>query len=388
MRVVFNQIAALEQRAGIGHYAAQLFRCLSQATPPGTMRGYPPRSLFRVRTGLRWLRGLGQTQLNAASPGHGESDNRGLLARCFRSAAQWGKYDLYHEPNCIPFPTDLPTVVTVHDLSVLLHPEWHPPARVREFEQHFAKELTRCAHFVSGSEFSRQELIRAFGLAPARVTRIYHGVRPGLRPMPPEEVAPSLRRLGLPPRYLLCLGTIEPRKNVLRLLRAYGALDAALRERWPLLLVGAWGWNTSEIADYFHGHARQRGVVHLGYVNDTHLPALYNGARALVYPSFYEGFGLPPVEMLACGGAVLAATAGAVAETTRGQAFLIDPEDDDGWRAGLQRVLTDDDWWQALRRGATEAARPYTWEKCAVDTLGVYQRVCGLTAYAPTATAA
>jgi len=392
MRVVFNQIAALEQRAGIGHYAAQLFRCLSQATAPGTMCGYPSRSLFRVRNGLRWLRGLGRTHSDAASVGLGrpgeKSDDRGFLARCFRIAARWGKYDLYHEPNCIPFPTDLPTVVTVHDLSVLLYPQWHPPARVREFERHFAKELARCAHFVSGSEFSRQELIRAFGLAPERVTRIYHGVRPGLRPLPPEDVALSLRRLGLPPRYLLCLGTIEPRKNVLRLLRAYCALDAGLRERWPLLLVGGWGWNTSEVADYFHRHARQRGVVHLGYVNDTHLPALYNGARALVYPSFYEGFGLPPVEMLACGGAVLASTAGAVAETTRGQAFPIDPEDDDGWRAGLQRVLIDDDWWQALRRGATEAARPYTWEKCAVDTLRVYQHVCGLTAYAPTATAA
>jgi alpha-1,3-rhamnosyl/mannosyltransferase len=90
----------------------------------------------------------------------------------------------------------------------------------------------------------------------------------------------------------------------------------------------------------------------------------------------YEGFGLPPVEMLACGGAVLASTAGAVAETVGGHAHLIDPEDEDGWRAALLRVVSDEEWWQSLRRGAVEAARPYTWENCARTTLDVYRKVC------------
>jgi alpha-1,3-rhamnosyl/mannosyltransferase len=143
------------------------------------------------------------------------------------------------------------------------------------------------------------------------------------------------------------------------------------------VLVGGWGWNVRRVADYLDSVGRHRGVRHLGYVPDEDLPYLYNGARALAYPSFYEGFGLPPVEMLACGGAVLASTAGAVAETVGGQAHLIEPLDLDGWRHALRRVCADDDWWQELRTGATEAARPYTWERCAADTLRVYRAVRG-----------
>jgi alpha-1,3-rhamnosyl/mannosyltransferase len=205
--------------------------------------------------------------------------------------------------------------------------------------------------------------------------------------LPAEEVADVLRRLGLPARYLLYVGTIEPRKNVLRLLRAYCALPAALRERWPLLLVGRWGWHSRAVAEYFHAEARHRGVQQLGYVADEHLPAIYNGARALVFPSYYEGFGMPPVEMMACGGAVLASTAGAVVEVVGDRAHLVEPEDADGWRSALKRVLTDDDWWQSLRQGVMERARRFSWDHCAADTLRVYRMLCG-TAQASTRRAA
>src|SRR5207302_7892566 len=126
---------------------------------------------------------------------------------------------------------------------------------------------------------------------------------------------------------------------LLVLLRAYCALPERLRLRWPLVLVGGWGWNTGELAAYLHQQARPRGVIHLGYVAEEHLAAVYNGARALVYPSLYEGFGLPPVEMMACGGAVLASTAGALVETVGSRAHLIDPHDIVGWRASMARVV-------------------------------------------------
>ncbi len=229
------------------------------------------------------------------------------------------------------------------------------------------------------SDFVRDEVIQVLNLDPERVTRTYNGIRPELVPMPSTDVSAVLRQLELPSNYLLCVGTIEPRKNVLRLLQAYCALPDQLRDRWPLLLVGKWGWNTGQVAEYLHREARHRGVIHRNYVPDKYLAALYNGARALVYPSLYEGFGLPPVEMMACGGAVLASTAGAVVEVVGHQAHLIDPLDIDGWREAMQRVVTDDAWWDSLRQGVVEVAKPFTWERCAADTLQVYRRLCGET---------
>jgi alpha-1,3-rhamnosyl/mannosyltransferase len=257
----------------------------------------------------------------------------------------------------------------------LLHPEWHPADRVKYFEKNFQRGLAQAIHSLAISEFGRQEIIRTLGVSPDRVTRTYMGIRRGLGPLSKEEVAPVLAKLGLPPKYLLYLGTIEPRKNVLRLMQAYCALPQDLRSSWPLLLVGGWGWNTQDIADYFHDHARHRGVIHLGYVKDRYLPAVYNGARALIYPSLYEGFGLPPLEMMACGGAVIASNAGALVETIGRKAYLVEPEDEPGWIKALTRVLQDDDWRQMLRQNVALVAQPYTWEQCAADTLAVYRRV-------------
>ena len=287
--------------------------------------------------------------------------------------------DLYHEPDHIPTPTDLPTVVTIHDLSVLLHPEWHPADRVRGYEARFRRGLAQARHFLAVSEFTRQELIQKLNVRPETVTRTYNGVRGGLGPMPDADVQAALRTLGLPPRYFLYLGTIEPRKNLMTLLHAYVRLPADLRDRFPLLLVGGWGWNSAAVAAYLDGEARHRGVVYTGYLPEQSLAAVLNGARALVYPSLYEGFGLPPVEMMACGGAVLCSTAGALVETVGARAHLVEPLDEDGWREALRRAAVDDDWHAELRRGAAEVVRPYTWERCAAETLAVYRAVCGRT---------
>ena len=205
-----------------------------------------------------------------------------------------GHYDLYHEPNFLPYPSDLPTVLTIHDLSVLNHPEWHPADRVARYARDFERGLRQCSHIVTVSEFIRQEIIHTLGWSPERVTVTPNGVRPGLGPLPAAAVQRELSRLGLPAQYLLYIGTLEPRKNLLMLLRAYTSLPWETRDKFPLLLVGNWGWNTADLADYYDKEARHRGVLHLGYVADEHLQTLYNGARALVFPSYYEGFGLPP----------------------------------------------------------------------------------------------
>jgi glycosyltransferase involved in cell wall biosynthesis len=384
MRVLVNQWLATGAKTGIGHYAAELLRALRQQDEGDKFLAYPPWWLRRCRAA--WSR-----RQQPAGPGE-QPSARSLLAAVRRGSRHWLRdwghgavaahfrafcfarnFDVYHEPNYIPMPCDRPTVATIHDLSLLVHPQWHPADRARWFARHVGHMLTRCQHFLTDSEFSRQEAIRTLGIAPAQITRVYVGIRRHLAPLPAAQTALTLGRLGLPPRYLLYVGTIEPRKNLVLLLRAYCALPEGVRSQWPLLLVGRWGWNAGACADYLHREARHRGVIHLGYAAEEHLAAIYNGARALVYPSLYEGFGLPPVEMMACGGAVLASTAGAVAEVVAGRGHLIDPDDLDAWRAAMARVVADDDWWQTLRRGVVAVAGSYTWERCATETMRVYR---------------
>jgi alpha-1,3-rhamnosyl/mannosyltransferase len=393
MRVLVNGLAAAGPKTGIGHYTTQLLRCLREQAGSEEIHSFPNRWLCQARSLWAHVRAqLDRGGHPSAAPANSlaaksswrgramrslRSSGQWLLARNFRAIYQRGGYDLYHEPNYIPLPSNLPTVATVHDLSVLLHPEWHPADRVAYFERRFRRGLRQCVHFLAISEFARQEIIRTLNLRPEQVTRTYMGIRPGLTPLPERKVQKSLQRLGLPPRYLLYVGTIEPRKNLLTLLRAYCALEDRLRRDYPLVLVGNWGWNSADVARFLDAKRGASGVIHLGYVPEKYLAALYNGARVLVFPSLYEGFGLPPVEMLACGGAVLASSAGAVAETVGRQAHLIETLDTEGWRQAMGRVVRDDDWWHSLRQGAVEAAQPFTWERCAHDTLRVYRQLCG-----------
>jgi alpha-1,3-rhamnosyl/mannosyltransferase len=295
------------------------------------------------------------------------------LQRHLQAVLDAGRFDLYHEPNNVPFPCERPTLATVHDLSVLLYPAWHPAERVAEYERHWARAVGQCCHFLAVSDFTRQEMIRVLGIPPERITRVYNGIRADLGPWPSDRIQAVRRRLHLPEEYLLCVSAVEPRKNLGMLFRAYCALPSAIRTRWPLVLAGGRGWKDPGVAEFLHSEARHRGVLPLGYVSDRDLPALYNGARALVYPSLYEGFGLPPVEMMACGGAVLASTAGALIETLGAYAHLIAPDDLEGWRDSMRRVVEDDDWWQSLRRGVLELARSYTWTRCATGTWRVYR---------------
>jgi alpha-1,3-rhamnosyl/mannosyltransferase len=393
MRIIFHQRAIAGKKTGVGVYTSCLLKALR--AHPGTheLDCFPEGWLWRAyaawahvepwwfqlqsQTALgrqRWLASL--KPLSRTALHFCRYAGRELLDRRRRSVFPNGRYDVYHEPNQVPLQTDLPTVVTLHDLSVLLYPGWHPKRRVHWFDRHFHRTLTQCQHFITVSNTVRRHVIQFLGIPASRVSCVYHGVSSHYVPLPGPYTDDILRRLGLKRGYLLYLGTIEPRKNILMLMQAYCALPARLRERSPLVLGGTWGWGFEEVADYYYTKARHEGVRHVGYLSEEYLPALYNGARCLVYPSVYEGFGLPCLEMMACGGAVVASTADVFQETIGGQAYLVPPNDASAWRKTLARIIEDDDWHRMLQQGSTDLAATYTWENCADKTLEVYERAC------------
>lgn len=390
MRVVINGLAALKPKTGVGHHVANLTATLTATFP------YDEYTLYPGRRTAEMIRRLNRPPAAATGPAH--RPNPGLVGRGLGLAKATAKaasrlhfaaytrtfgFDLYHEPNFVPFPSGLPTVVTVHDLSVIRFPEWHPADRVRVHERRFDRGLRLAAHVIVVSEAVRREVIAGLGVPADRVTAVPNGVGPAFHPLPATEVATVRVRLGLPQRYYLCVGTIEPRKNVGTAMRAFADLPAEVRESCPLVLVGPWGWKSDADREYYEDVGRDRGVRHLGYIADADLPALYAGAVGLVYPSHYEGFGLPPLEMLACGGAVIASTAEAVREVCGPHAAFIEPEDLPGWRSAMYQLATDAEFRDGLRRGGIAHAARFTWERAAEETAAVYRHVLAPSAPVP-----
>ena len=388
MRVVINGLAALKPKTGVGHHVAQVASHLMAAYPDDQFALYPGDRLGQLIS--RFVHGEQKSKpAKAAAPrkpsrvkssfkGAAKSFGKFASSAHFMGYVRTFGFDLYHEPNFVPYRCELPTVVTVHDLSVVRHPEWHPIDRVRFHDRYFARGLERSSHVIVVSEAVRQEVIEEFGIAPHRVSTTYNGVSEAFRVHSPQEIATARRRMNLPDRFFLCVGTIEPRKNIGTVLRAFADLPASVRESCPLLLAGPWGWKADADRTLFEDIARPLGARHLGYVPDADLPALYAAATALVYPSHYEGFGIPPVEMLASGGAVLASTATAIREVVSSHGWFVAPDDLTGWRDSMLRVVNEPEFLDELRRGGPEHARRFTWEQAARDTHAVYRSVLGL----------
>jgi len=395
MRVMIDITSTLGTVTGIGRYTQQLLEHLPKIAPKYRFDVHPNPWLFRFRqyckrmcvpkdpasppaslhrklfSPRRWfLRSL--KQLNHFLPP--------IYSRYFLSRL---RFDLYHETNYIPIACGIPTVTTFHDLSIIHHPEWHPKERVDWFEKHLPRSYSQSRHFITDTESVRQEMIRDLGIPAEKITRVWCGIRSDLERLSPEECAPVLERLNLPSSFLLHVGTIEPRKNLHLLMKAYSDLPNSLRDRCPLVLVGQWGWNYTQAAEYFQSTGKHKNIRQIGYVSDADLPALYSSARSLVFPTHYEGFGIPPLEMMGCGGAVIASTADSVREMTGGFAPLIEPLDLAGWRDALQKAIVEDDWIAMLREGVVEHARQFTWERTAVETLQVYHQVLGAKKAAP-----
>jgi glycosyltransferase involved in cell wall biosynthesis len=395
MRVLFNGASTVRPKTGVGHTTIHLHRALTTLSPEDEFWLYPGDKIRRLAA--RYANDNRQPKGSISPPKPRASSfikrltlNTARLgyAAHFHATARFGRFDLYHEPNLVPFAVRLPTVVTVHDLSVLLFPQWHPVDRVKRYERAFARGIATAAHILVDSNSVRNEAIRILGLDPGRVTTIHMGIGADFRPQAAQELEAMRTRLGLPKRYLLYVGTVEPRKNLTTLMRAYCDLSEGIRQSCPLVLGGRWGWKSEPVRELFESEGRDRGVRYLGYVADEDLPALYGGAVALLYPSFYEGFGLPPVEAMACGSAAIVSTADAVREVVGTQAILIDPNDLAGWREAMHRAITDPDYLASYLQGGVAHAARFDWNQAARTTLDVYRRVLGIAPSVPSARAA
>ena len=265
-------------------------------------------------------------------------------------------------------------VITAHDLSVFRFPETHPAERVRQFEQKFQSSVDRSAHVITDTETVRRELIDDFGLQPDRVTAVLLGVESKFRPRTAEDVQPQLSALGLQAgSYALCVSTLEPRKKIAELLTAWEALPRSLRDRVPLVLAGGAGWRNESLREAVDRGVAQGWLKHLGFVDEAAMPALYAGARLFIYPSIYEGFGLPPLEAMASGVQAMVSNRSCLPEVGGDAALYIDPDDILAFTRAIEEALDDENGRQTcVQRGLARAAE-FTWARCIEGTVGVYR---------------
>ncbi|HZA51215.1 MAG TPA: glycosyltransferase family 1 protein [Myxococcaceae bacterium] len=353
-RILIDLRMVGKQMHGIARYALELARRLPLLAPdweftalvgpdtlPSTLGPLQPR-LPTIVASARFLSPLEQPSLAAALIG--------------------ARLDLYHATSfSLPALWRGPLVATLHDANHLALPENYRPGTTAYYRLVVGPRARRAQALITVSEFSRAEVAEHLDLPPERLQVIPQGVDERFRPSAPPEVAAFRKRLALPPRFLLAIGNAKPHKNLEVIARIAPSLPV------PVVLLAG------------RGAARRLGFPastrELGEVPEEDLPPLYAAAEGLLFPSYYEGFGLPPLEAMACGCPVIASRAASLPEVCGEAAMLVEPHSPEQWREAALRICRDTALRATLSTGGFERAARYTWARCAQQTLAVYRRV-------------
>lgn len=285
--------------------------------------------------------------------------------------------DLLHVQYTAPLICSAPVVATVHDVSFLDRPEYFPPARVWQLRMTVQRTVRLAARVLTPSEFSAQCIQRTYGLDPDKITVVPNGVSPVFRPMSRETAQGKVReRFQLRNPYLLMVGDLQPRKNQIGLIQAFEQLLRAHPELpHDLVLTGQDSWYASRVREAASRSAVSERIRFTGFVPDSELALLYGGCDMFVFPSFYEGFGLPIVEAMACGRAVACSSITATVEVADGAAITFDPASPAHMMRAMRDVLLDSDLRTRMERKGLQRAAGFEWKDAARKTLEVYYSV-------------
>jgi glycosyltransferase involved in cell wall biosynthesis len=264
-------------------------------------------------------------------------------------------------------------VLTVHDLVFERYPRYHKRGNYAYLKAAMPLFCRRATAIVTISESTRADLIALYRVPAEKITVVYEAAGPGFGPRTPEQIAAVRERYRLPERYVLAVGTIEPRKNLARLIDACGPLfDRGVMD--GVVLVGARGWLVEAFDAHLAASSWRDRVILPGFVAEDDLPAVYAGAVVTAQPSLYEGFGLPVLEAMACGSPVCASATSSLPEIGGDAARYFGPTDLEEMRSVLERVATDDSMRAQMRRDGFAQAARFSWERTARETLAVYER--------------
>lgn len=380
MRIAFDGTTLTPGRTGVGYYTEHLLQHLArevQATgdelivvsnrPIDTQAPLPAH--VRVHQGHRFPVRIGWMQMRAA---------RALDAI---------KADVAHFTNgMIPFAPPVSTVVTIHDMSLRLYPRCHPVRRLLLNRPLMRLAVRQASAIVTVSNSTRRDLLRLHGVAPERVSVVHEAASPAFRPIRDHARLALVRaKYGLPDRFILYVGTIEPRKNLGRLMAALAQARAAGIPH-HLVCVGPYGWSSRDLTGLIERLGLASSVHFTGYVPFEDLPAIYNLGELFVFPSLYEGFGLPVIEAMACGTPVITANSSSLGEVAGDAAITVDPSSTDALAHAIRSLAMDEARRRDLSERGWHRSRSFSWTQTAKEMLAVYQRAAGVPVAATAAT--
>jgi alpha-1,3-rhamnosyl/mannosyltransferase len=307
-----------------------------------------------------------------------------LASELYRITSPWLKTQalrpypqhIYHGPNFYLPPKVDNCVATFHDLSVFSFPECHPAERVRYMHKELSLTLRRAKVLITDSEFTRQELAKYFNYPLSKIVTASLASSGDFFPRDEEKINLALKSLHVSAgQYSLFAGSIEPRKNIKTLLDAYQQLPMPLRQRYPLVICGFKGWDSESLHKRFK-HAEQEGWLrYLGYTRSDQLPWLFAGAMTFIFPSLYEGFGLPVLEAMSSGVPVVCSNSSSLPEVVGTSALMHDPLDVDGFTSSIRMSIEDADWRKMAISSGLKRTKLFSWQRCAQETINAYNQV-------------
>ena len=371
MRIGLDGIPLTKPKTGVGHYTFELARALALATPADDFQLVSPLPYPPPPIGDGSEQGM-PPNLQAVHIGTSRVSKHwwtiGLPSYIRRNPLA-----LFHGTNYdVPVLGGCPTVLTIHDLASHLHPETLQSRSVRRARYRLPIMARRATMIVTPTEVVRLEVCERFRIKPERVVAVHHAPRSCFRPLPPGQASETTRRLGIEDDFLLFVGTIEPRKNLLTLVRAFADVLKATSLRPQLVIAGQEGWLTDELFAYVKELDFGDRLRWTGYVSDEDLCALYSSCRAFIYPSIYEGFGLPPLEAMACGAPVISSRIPSIAEVLGSAAHLVVPTDVHALSESIIELWENQDERQRLSKAGQTRAAEFSWERTARLTREVY----------------
>ena len=373
MTIYLDVSAAVHSRAGLGRYAESLAQHLI-AGGDGERR----YALFynRDRTTLP-LAGMERVPARTVQSGYKPWRMAVLLGQWMRLGFNRlvPEATLFHATEHLLMPLrGVPTLLTVHDLIFRHFPQYHKRLNYWYLNLAMPLYVRRADAIIAISECTRRDLLAAYGVPPEKVTVVYEAAAPHFAPPSVDEVARVRLRYGLPERFLLTVGTLEPRKNLSRLLMAFEIVARQeLVDAW--VIVGRTGWLNDDFYARLKASPWREKVILPGFVPDEDLPAVYAAATVSVLPSLYEGFGLPVLEAMACGTPVACSGTSSLPELGGDAARYFDPSDVEAMTATLEEVLSDDALRGEMRRQGLQQAARFSWKRAARETRALYDRL-------------